>query len=493
MIKRLQKRRSNPDPSLTMSQPEKEPDNKQRRLAPFGQTMFNARTRMKYPGRKLTPAHWAKLALAIAAAWPSTWRTEAGDTSLTKRAMHVLRDHCIRCHNTQKTKGDLNLTKRALALKGGGEGPALIPGQAAESHITRFLRPGSDPHMPPKKQLDNEQIVTLGQWIDAGAEWLPGELVIKANLLDHDALGQLPGDYQPVFALALSPDDKQLAAGHGNLVIVHNLIEKDKPATAKLTGHRDAIQSIAWSADGKRLATGGFRKVLLWNTSDWSPDGEISDLAGRVSAMTFTADNTALVTASNAPGQAGEIALWNVADLARGLAWQAHDGTVFDLAIAPDGETLASAGADKLVRFWNLSKGEQLMQIEAHTAPVLSLAYKPDGALLASGGADKELKIWDTKTREQKNLVSGHPGNVAAIAWPEKKAELITASDDGALRLCNETSKSPGKTWAKAADLLHCLAATADGKLIYGGADNGRVYAWDRTGKITRTLEPAKP
>ena len=89
---------------------------------------------------------------------------------------------------------------------------------------------------------------------------------------------------------------------------------------AKLTGHRDAIQSIAWSADGKRLATGGFRKVLLWNTADWSPAGEISDLPGRVSAMVFTAANAALATASNAPGQAGEVALWDVADgLAQGL------------------------------------------------------------------------------------------------------------------------------------------------------------------------------
>ena len=264
-------------------------------------------------------------------------------------------------------------------------------------------------------------------------------------------------------------------------------------ALAKLTGHRDAIQSIAWSADGKRLATGGFRKVLLWNTADWSPAGEISDLPGRVSAMVFTSSNAALATASNAPGQAGEVALWVVDGLAKRRAWQAHNGTIFDMAIAPDGQTLATAGADKLVRFWSLATGEQMMQIEAHTSPVLSLAYKPDGALLASGGADKELKIWDTKTREQKNLVTGHPGNVAAIAWPEKKAELITASDDGALRLCNETSKSPGKTWSKAGDLLHCLAATADGKLLYGGADNGRVYAWDRTGKITRTLEPPKP
>lgn len=476
-----------------MSQPEKEPDNKQRRLAPLGPAMFNDRKRMKCPSLKFITTHLAKLALAIATAWPSAWRTEAEEAGLAKRAMHLLRDHCIRCHNTQKTKGNLDLTKRALALKGGGEGPALIPGQAAESHITRLLQPDSDPHMPPKKQLSDEQIAALGQWIDAGAEWLPSELVIEANLIAPDTLGQLPDDYQPVFALALSPDDKQLAAGHGNLVTVHNLTEKDKPATAKLTGHLDAIQSMAWSADGKHLATGGFRKVLLWNTADWSPAGEISDLPGRVSAMIFTADNAALVTASNAPGKSGEIALWNVADLAKDLAWQAHDGTVFDLAIAPDGETLTSAGADKLVRFWSLAKGEQVMQIEAHTAPVLSLAYKPDGTLLASGGADKELKIWDTKTREQKNLVTGHPGNVAAIAWPEKKAELITASDDGALRLCNETSKSPGKTWAKAAGLLHCLAATVDGKRLYGGADNGRVYAWDRTGKITRTLESPKP
>ena len=232
--------------------------------------------------------------------------------------------------------------------------------------------------------------------------------------------------------------------------------------------------------------------MLLWNTADWSSVGEISDLPGRVSAMTFTTDNATLITASNAPGQAGEIALWKTPDLGKRLNWQAHGGTIFDLAIAPDGKTLATAGADRLVRFWSLAKGEQVMQIEAHTAPVLSLAYKPDGALLASGGADKELKIWDTKTREQKTVVTGHPGNIAAIAWPAKNAELITASDDGALRLCSESGTRPGKTWAKAGDLLHCLDVTADGKLLYGGADNGRVYAWNRNGKITITLDPGK-
>ena len=302
----------------------------------------------------------------------------------------------------------------------------------------------------------------------------------------------MPTGYQPVFALALSPDDKQLAAGHGNHVTVHNVAEKNKAPLAKLTGHRDVVQSIAWSADGHLLATGGFRKVLLWNTVDWSSVGEINDLPGRVLTMTFTTDNATLITASNAPGQAGEIALWKTTGLSKRLNWQAHDGAIFDLAIAPDSKMLATAGADRLVRFWSLAKGEQVMQIEAHTAPVLSLAYKPDGALLASGGADKELKIWDTKTREQKTVLTGHPGNIAAIVWPAQNTELITASDDGALRLCSESGTRPGKTWAKADDLLHCLDVTDDGKLLYGGADNGRVYAWNRDGKITLTLVPGK-
>ena len=36
------------------------------------------------------------------------------------------------------------------------------------------------------------------------------------------------------------------------------------------------------------------------------------------------------------------------------------------------------------------------------------------------------------------------------------------------------------------------LDVTDDGKLLYGGADNGRVYAWNRDGKITLTLDPGK-
>jgi len=420
--------------------------------------------------------------------WPSEAAEEATSETLAKRAMHLLRDNCINCHNPYKTKGDLDLMQRQTALIGGGEGPAFVQGKPADSRLIHYLKPESDPHMPPKKQLKDNQIATLSRWITAGAQWLPEELVFSNQSAAASELGNLPEGYRSVFALAPSPDGQKLAAGHGNQLIIHSVTEKETKHLAKLDGHRDIIQSIAWSPDGKRLATGGFRKVFLWDTANWSQTGKLTTLPGRVTALAFSGDSQTLMTASNAPGQAGEVIVWNSGSLAKRLAWPAHDGTIFSMAIAPDGKTIATAGEDQLIRFWNLGDGSQLKQIEAHSAPVLSLAFKPDGAAIASGGADKELKIWDTETREQKAIITGHPGNVTGIVWPAKDATLITACDDGVVRLCAETGKRPSKSWSPTADLLHCLSVNSDGTAYFGGADNGRVFVWDKTGTITHKL-----
>ena len=409
------------------------------------------------------------------------------DSDLAINAMHILRDHCVNCHNPNKSKGKLDLTTYQTARIGGLEGSAFIDGSPDESRIIRLIKPISDPHMPPKQQLSDDEINILSQWILDGPTWITSELDIENRIVASSELGDLPNDYRPVFALTLSPDDQQLAAAYGNRVVVNNLSTKTL-LRKKLNGHKDAVQSIAWSPDGKLLATGGFRKVNLWDTKDWLLLGEIEELPGRVTALAFSADSRSLISASNASGEKSKISIWNSEDLNNVIEWSAHNGTIYDITLSPDGEYLATAGEDKLIRFWNLIDGNQLKQIEAHSAPIMSLAFKPNGKSLASGAADKELKIWDIETREQKNLVTGHPGNVAAVVWPANNTELITASDDGALRLCSEASKSPVKTWAKAKDLIYSLDVTTDGKRFFGGSENGQVYEWDRNGKIIRTL-----
>lgn len=85
----------------------------------------------------------------------------------------VLKEKCSSCHNDRKTKGGLNVTSVALLLKGGEDGPALVTGDALESHLMKriFLPLEDKKHMPPrqKAQLTESEIEILTAWINEGA------------------------------------------------------------------------------------------------------------------------------------------------------------------------------------------------------------------------------------------------------------------------------------------------------------------------------------
>ncbi|MGV3659218.1 MAG: DUF1553 domain-containing protein [Prosthecobacter sp.] len=94
----------------------------------------------------------------------------------------VLVKNCVECHNDVTTKGGLNMETLASTLKGGDEGPAIIPGKADESPLYRMIVPesaGEAPQMPKKKPaLSSGETDLIKRWIDAGAIW-PQEIVLK--------------------------------------------------------------------------------------------------------------------------------------------------------------------------------------------------------------------------------------------------------------------------------------------------------------------------
>ena len=176
-------------------------------------------------------------------------------------AMTILRAHCFGCHNVEKKRGQLDLTSRDAALKGGETGPALKPGKASDSPLVKLLAPGVESHMPPKKQLPPQLIATLRAWVDAGAPWDAGVLKLLTRETKSDELKALPATYTPVLAVALAPDGKRLASARGNQLLIHTLGATNRTLVATLTGARDAIQSVAWSADGRWLAAGEFGRA----------------------------------------------------------------------------------------------------------------------------------------------------------------------------------------------------------------------------------------
>jgi formylglycine-generating enzyme required for sulfatase activity len=110
----------------------------------------------------------------------------------------LLESTCLSCHGPEKPKGDLQLMTRALAIKGGEKGAALVPGKPAESplYTSTVLPPEHDDIMPPKGDpLTRTQAEVLRQWIEQGAEWPESIKLEKVQRVDFVK------DVQPILEL----------------------------------------------------------------------------------------------------------------------------------------------------------------------------------------------------------------------------------------------------------------------------------------------------
>ena len=73
------------------------------------------------------------LLLAVAGPLPATWAanpTPEAVAHFEKDVRPLLVDPCQRCHGAKKQEAGLRLDSRAALLKGGENGPAVVPGRA---------------------------------------------------------------------------------------------------------------------------------------------------------------------------------------------------------------------------------------------------------------------------------------------------------------------------------------------------------------------------
>lgn len=444
-----------------------------------------------------------------------------------KPALTMLKQNCLSCHNEEKRKGDLLITSREALLKGGDIAPAVVPGKPDDSFLIESLAEDADPHMPPKDQFKPEQIEVLRKWITDGAafdETLWASISETAPRSEFK-MGTLPASYRPVLAVAISPDGKQAAAGHGAHIALFDLVtEKDATfPTPKLShfldGHSDAVQSLAWSADGKTLASGGFKKLILWDLATKKPRHTITvGFNGRITALAFTDDNKTLVAADSLAHTPGVIVLIDAATAKPGKRFRAHDDSIFDIAISPDQKLLATASADKLIKVWDLKTQKLNRTLEGHTGYALTAAFSPESDRIATSGDDQVIKVWELDSGKRiSSFGTQTTGPITNLQWridpakQKQKAEekdkekkkaintdrIFSINVEGRPRVFTDIVEHEGEQRSagakeKALDVsseeLTAMALTADQHLI-AGSSSGKLLLWDSAGKIKATVE----
>ena len=143
----------------------------------------------------------ATLLLAAVGAVPARAQTAtdgADDVAFFETQVRpLLASRCQACHGEEKQFAGLRTDSRKSLLAGGKGGPAVIPGNAADSLLMRAVR-GESLRMPLDGALDEGEVAALAAWIDRGAPW---PAPAAAALAGEDRYAQLAKEhwaFQPI-------------------------------------------------------------------------------------------------------------------------------------------------------------------------------------------------------------------------------------------------------------------------------------------------------
>jgi dipeptidyl aminopeptidase/acylaminoacyl peptidase len=199
-----------------------------------------------------------------------------------------------------------------------------------------------------------------------------------------------------VYALAISPDGKLLAAGCGDgCAYVWSLEEKKLVTTLK--DHNGWVLGVSFSADGKLLATASAdRTAEIWQVETWKSVNKLMQKESVYGAV-FTPDGNALALAVGGPTDRA-IRFRRKDDGQEFRVMETSPAMPLDIVWAPpppktNAPRLFVPCTDKTVRMLN-ANGGQTASLAGHEDWVYRVATSADGTRLASGSADGTVKLW---------------------------------------------------------------------------------------------------
>ena len=247
----------------------------------------------------------------------------------------ILRNACLKCHNLDKMRADLDLSTYNALMKGGGGGEVVAGGDADGSFLYQVITHAEEPTMPPNGKLSDKEIEVFKKWIVGGLlkppvprlscptsrRWI--SLLIPI-LSANDPMAPHPCRWK---WLSLDP-----------------FVRTDRTSVST---------AIAVSPWAPLVAIGGQRQVILYNTDNLKVAGIIPFPKGYPHSLNFSATANEPVIGGGRGANLGFSTVWDVTKGEQLLTVGEDSDAVLATDISADQRYIAHGGPDRLVRIFS--------------------------------------------------------------------------------------------------------------------------------------------
>ncbi|MGV3662213.1 MAG: DUF4365 domain-containing protein [Prosthecobacter sp.] len=152
------------------------------------------------------------------------------------------------------------------------------------------------------------------------------------------------------------------------------------------------LNSVAVTADGSPIVGASIESWLaIWTGRDDEDAVVLKEKVESLAPLSMPSEDRVAYIGTND----GKVAKWDLDQIRRVATFEGHIGTVFAVAVTPDGRFCVSGGRDGSIRLWTTETGECLAILRSHTQWVIGIAITPDARRIASVGTDNILRVWD--------------------------------------------------------------------------------------------------
>ncbi|RKP24687.1 WD40 repeat-like protein [Syncephalis pseudoplumigaleata] len=285
-------------------------------------------------------------------------------------------------------------------------------------------------------------------------------------------------NYARVVCATFQPRNGLLCVGFASGVFgIWEMPDFNNIHTLSISQHR--IDTCAVNHTGEWLAFGSAKlgQLLVW---EWQSETYVLKQQGHyydMDALAYAPDGQHIATG----GADGKVKLWNSTSGFCFITFADHTAGVTAVEFVKQGQVVVSASLDGTVRAYDMTRYRNFRTFLApEPKQFTSLACDPSGEIICAGTRDSfEIYVWSMQTGRLLDVLAGHEGPVSALAFSPTDNVLASGSWDRTVRTWDVFGRGRAvEVFQHQAEVL-AIAYRPDGRHIAATTLNGEVTFWD--------------